>query len=101
MRIALIASLILACGLATPVLAQSAPAADHGKDASSAAPAPKTEDQAPARVQASNPEADAALAIAIRQREARERLLQMACAAGDTSKCQPANASTTASTPSP
>lgn len=100
MRFAVAVPLIVAGGLAFPALAQSAgpSAASPAKDVSSAVANTNASQHQP---QVSNPEADAALAIAIRQREAQERMLQMACKAGDTSKCQMANASTTAKTPSP
>ena len=107
MRTALVIPLILACGLAGPALAQpaAAPAANPVQVASNAtlvanagaANTGATQTQA----KPANPDADAALAIAIRQREAQERMAQMACNAGDTSKCQAANAPTTAKTPSP
>ena len=104
MRLALALFLTLACALPAAAQPAAGPAADRAPAVAQAATPAKTETgqrTAPAVVASNNPEADAALAVAIRQREAQERLLQMACAAGDTSKCQPANASTTARTPSP
>ena len=96
-------TLVLACGIAGPSLAQSPPQppadTSHVQTVSTANAAPT-----PAQLHAKEVEesAAAALAMSIRAREAEEqRIARYACAAGDTAKCQPANAPTTAKTPSP
>jgi hypothetical protein len=91
MRTTFTIPLILAAGLAGAAAAQpSTPAADsHAQSVSTAAPSQRTE-AAPAqsKAQSENPEAAAALVIAVRHAEDLERMARLACAAGDTSKCQ-------------
>jgi hypothetical protein len=105
MRIAFAVPLILVCGLASAAVAQtsasqtSAQSADnHVQTVSTAASqAAPTEPKA----QTDNPEAAAALAMAIRQQEAQDRrIAQYACASGDTSKCPAGDAPRSAGSPS-
>ncbi len=99
MRIALVASVVLVCGIALPAFAQPAPpsappvAATGAKvDAVQARSKPPEDQEATA----------AALAMAIRQHDIEEqRIARIACAAGDTAKCQLVKADTTSKTPSP
>jgi hypothetical protein len=103
MRIAFAVPLILVCGLASAAMAQaSAQSADnHAQTVSTAASQDPTAARSEPKAQAENPEAAAALAMAIRQREAQERrIAQYACAAGDTSKCPAGDAPRSAGSPS-
>lgn len=99
MRLVFALPLILACGLAAPALAQ--PAAPTAS--STAATGSKVDAvQTPAKPNARDQDAAAALAMAIRQHEAEEqRIARVACAAGDTAKCQLVKVDTTAKTSSP
>lgn len=105
MRIAFAIPLTLVCGLALPAQAQSAqPSADsHAQTVSTAATKPDAAPpEAQKRSQEQEDQAAAALAMSIRRHEIEEqRIARIACAAGDASKCQAANAPTTASTPAP
>ncbi len=90
MRIAFAVPLILVLGLAGAAVGQpSAPSVDrHIQNASTTeAPQKMTPNLAHATAQSENPEAAAALLIAVRHRENLERIAKLACAAGDTSKC--------------
>jgi hypothetical protein len=104
MRTTFAIPLILAFGLAGAAAAQpSTPSADNHAQTISTAGSPQKTEATPdqPRSQAENPEAAAALLIAIRHREDLERMTKIACAAGDTSKCQAPKASDAARSPSP
>ncbi|HEX2816853.1 MAG TPA: hypothetical protein VHN39_10675 [Phenylobacterium sp.] len=99
MRIALAFPLILALGLAGAAGAQPAAslADSHAQTVSTAVSLQKAEPVSlQARAQPENPEAAAALLIAIRHAKDLERMAKLACAAGDTSKCQAPKAATSA-----
>ena len=106
MRITFAIPMILACGLALPAAAQPAaqPADGRVQTASATAPPASAEAGPTAAQRAKEQEesAAAALAMSIRQREIEERrIAKYACLAGDTSKCQAADASADGKTPSP
>ena len=98
--------LVLAGGVAGAALAQSAPQpADARVQTISTAAAPAEPARVPVAVTAHDKSeedaAAAALAMSIRHRQAEEaRIARYACAAGDASKCEAANAQASAGSPS-
>jgi hypothetical protein len=103
MRIALALPLILALGFAGAATAEpSRPPTNGPAQTVSTVPTPQKPEAASVQstAQSENPEAAAALLIAVRHAEDLERMAKLACAAGDSSKCPAPKAAAAAPSPS-